>query len=181
MTTTEIFKTMVDWIVDNTEMRNPTEALRKAGLDTANYSKIKSGTNKSVKYETMQKLNNAFGRPFNPEWMRGRSDKMLSADIAPLCSGKHGETATTDWAGVALAPKDETIAALKRQLGGKDETIAAKDSQLADRDRIIATKDALISNLQQTVGDLRARLSMEKGLLATGRSRSEPAEQQPAL
>ena len=48
MTTNEIFITMVDWIVDNTEMRNPTETLKKAGLDTANYSKIKSGTNKGL-------------------------------------------------------------------------------------------------------------------------------------
>lgn len=166
MTTTEIFTTMVEWIVDNTEMRNPTEALRKAGLDTANYSKIKSGTNKYVKYETMRKLNNAFGKPFNPEWMRGKSDKMLTSDVAPLCSGRQAEPAVTDWASVALAAKDETIAGLKRELDGKD--------------KIIAANETLIKNLQQTVADLRAKQAMEKGL-SIGRSHSESADQHPAV
>lgn len=173
MTTNEIFVTMVDWIVYNTEMCNPTQALRKAGLDAANYSKIKSGTNKSVKYETMLKLNKAFGKPFNPEWMRGKSDVMLVDDIAQVCSDKRGEP-------VDMAAS--LIASLRDQLNDKERMIAEKDAhitdlhkQLADKDEIIATKDALIKNLQQTVASLRADLAMEKGL-STGRSHSASAE-----
>lgn len=143
MTTNEIFKTMVDWIVDNTEMRNSTETLRKAGLDASNYSKIKSGTNKSVKYETMRKLNNAFGKVFNPEWMRGKSDVMLVADLAQVCSDKRSEP--VDMTELLLAAKDETIAALRDQL---------------------ADKDALIATLRQQLLDLRAQASVQKGLFS---------------
>lgn len=165
MTTTEIFTTMVDWIVDNTEMRNPTEALRKAGLNTANYSKIKSGTNKAVKYETMRKLNDAFGKPFNPEWMRGRSDKMLMADVAPLCSVKQNEPA-------------DAVASL---LAAKDDIIAEKSARIADLRQQVSDLRQQVADFRQQVADLRAQLNIEKGRLSTGRSRSESAEQHPAL
>lgn len=147
MTTTEIFMTMVDWIVDNTEMRNPTEALKKAGLDTANYSKIKSGTNKSVKYETMRKLNNAFGKPFNPEWMRCKSDVMLHADLTP-------GTATDRTAMDVSAQGHTDLTA--RLIAAKDELIRAKDDIIATFRAQLSDKDALIQSLRQQVLDLRA-------------------------
>lgn len=173
MTTNEIFVTMVDWIVDNTEMDNPTQALRKAGLNASNYSKIKSGTNKSVNYETMRKLNKAFGKPFNPEWMRGKSNVMLVDDIAHVCSDKRGEP--VDMTASLIASLRDQLADKERIIASKEETIAAQKCELADKDEIIATKEALIKNLQQTVARLTADLAMEKGL-STGTSLSAPAE-----
>lgn len=127
MTTNEIFITMVDWIVDNTEMRNPTEILKKAGLDTANYSKIKSGTNKSVKYQTMKQLNNAFGKPFNPEWMRGMSDVMLVDDLAKTSVAVPDADAMT----VLLSAKDETIAAQQALIDNLQQQLADLRAQLS--------------------------------------------------
>lgn len=171
MKTTEIFMKMVYWLVDNTEMKNPTDVARKAGINAANVTKIKTGKNKSVQYETMVKLNNAFGNVFNPEWMRGESDVMLVADLAPvrteLPSPALQIAGPTD---TLLAAKDETIASLKRELAAKDETIAAKDG-------IISTKDKLIDTLQQQIDDLRIQVGLERGL-HTGHSRSAAAEQQ---
>lgn len=157
MTTTEIFLKMVYWLVDNTEMTNPTAVARKAGINAANVTKIKTGKNKSVQYETMVKLNNAFGNVFNPEWMRGKSDVMLVADLAPVSAGQpspapQAAASTVD----LLAAKDETIASLKRELAAKDETITAKDC-------IISTKDKLIDTLQQQIDDLRMQAAIEKG------------------
>jgi DNA-binding Xre family transcriptional regulator len=167
MTTTEIFLKMVYWLVDNTKMANPTAVARKAGINAANVTKIKTGKNKSVQYETMVKLNNAFGNVFNPEWMRGKSDVMLMADVAPLCSdsvpNSDSVTITT-----LLAAKDETIASLKRELSAKDDVIAAKDG-------IISTKDKLIDTLQQQIDDLRMQVASEKGLY-TGTAPSVHAE-----
>jgi len=169
MTTTEIFLKMVYWLVDNTEMANPTAVARKAGINAANVTKIKTGKNKSVQYETMVKLNNAFGNVFNPEWMRGKSDVMLMADVAPLCSdsvpNSDSVTITT-----LLAAKDETIASLKRELAAKDDVIAAKDG-------IISTKDKLIDTLQLQIDDLRMQVVSEKGLRSAGTSHSAVAEQ----
>lgn len=170
MTTTEIFMKMVYWIVDNTDMANPTAVARKAGINASNVTKIKTGKNKSVQYETMVKLNNAFGNVFNPEWMRGESNVMLMADIAPLCSDKQNSFPNSDSVTITalLAAKDETIASLKRELDTKDDVIAAKDG-------IIATKDALIGDLRKQVGDLRMQVASEKGLYS-GHSQSAAAD-----
>ena len=173
MTTNEIFVTMVAWIVDNTEMRNPTQALRKAGLDAANYSKIKSGTNKSVKYEIMLKLNKAFGKPFNPEWMRGKSDVMLVDDIAQICSDKRSEP--VDMTASLIASLRDQLADKERIIASKEETIAAQKRELEAKDKTIAANEVLIKNLQQTVARLTADLAMEKGL-STGTSLLAPAE-----
>lgn len=174
MTTTEIFLKMVYWLVDNTEMANPTAVARKAGINAANVTKIKTGKNKSVQYETMVKLNNAFGNVFNPEWMRGNSDVMLMADLTPVSTEHPCPTPqTTDPTTILIAAKDETIAALKRELSAKDDVIAAKDG-------IIATKDKLISTLQQQIDDLRMQAALEKGLHTPGRSRSATAERSDA-
>lgn len=174
MTTTEIFLKMVYWLVDNTEMKNPTAVARKAGINAANVTKIKTGKNKSVQYETMVKLNNAFGNVFNPEWMRGESDVMLMADVAPLCSDKQKSVPDSDSVTTAslLAAKDEIIASLKRELAAKDDVIAAKDD-------IISTKDKLISTLQQQNDDLRMQVASEKGLHRSGISHSEAADRGP--
>lgn len=168
MTTTEIFLKMVYWLVDNTEMANPTAVARKAGINAANVTKIKTGKNKSVQYETMVKLNNAFGNVFNPEWMRGESDVMLMADLAPVGTD-HPATQTADPTAILLAAKDETIASLKRELAAKDDVIAAKDG-------IISTKDALIDTLQQQIDDLRMQAALEKGLHSAGISHSAAAD-----
>jgi len=171
MTTTEIFLKMVYWLVDNTEMKNPTAVARKAGINAANVTKIKTGKNKSVQYETMVKLNNAFGNVFNPEWMRGESDVMLMADVAPLCSDKQNSFPNNASVTITalLAAKDETIAALRSQLAAKDDVIAAKDG-------IISTKDKLIDTLQQQIDDLRMQVASEKGFHTPGRFRSAAAE-----
>lgn len=172
MTTTEIFLKMVYWLVDNTEMANPTAVARKAGINAANVTKIKTGKNKSVQYETMVKLNNAFDNVFNPEWMRGESDVMLMADLAPVGTD-HPTPQTTDPTTILIAAKDETIAALKRELSAKDDVITAKDS-------IIATKDKLISTLQQQIDDLRMQVASEKGLHSSGISPLEAADRETA-
>jgi len=163
MKTTEIFMKMVYWLVDNTEMKNPTDVARKAGINAANVTKIKTGKNKSVQYETMVKLNNAFGNVFNPEWMRGESDVMLVADLAPVRTELPSPALQiADPIATLLAAKDETIASLKRELTAKDDSIS--------------TKDKLIYTLQQQIDDLRSQIAAEKGLHSAGVSRSEAAE-----
>ena len=164
MKTTEIFMKMVYWLVDNTEMKNPTEVARRAGINAANVTKIKTGKNKSVQYETMVKLNNAFGNVFNPEWMRGENDVMLVADLAPV---------RTELPSTALQIADPTATLL----AAKDETIASLKRELAAKDGIISTKDKLIDTLQQQIDDLRIQAALERGL-HTGHSSSAAAEHQ---
>lgn len=175
MATIQIFRKMFDYLVSNKLIPNQTELARAAGLNEVSVSRILNGQVKSTKQETLWKVNVAFDNIFNPEWMRGESDVMLMADVAPLCSDKQNSVPDSDSATIAalLAAKDETIASLKRELSAKDDVIVAKDG-------IIATKDKLISTLQQQIDDLRMQAALEKGLHTPGRSRSAAADRETA-
>lgn len=186
MTTIQIFRKMFDYLVANKLIPNQTELARAAGLNEVSVSRILNGQVKKTKQETLWKVNVAFGNVFNPDWLRGESDVMLLADLAPVSadvpanndmadgdpSGQSPTPSTFDpMTANLLAAKDETIAALKRELDGKDKIIAAKDD-------VIASKEALIDTLQQQLSALRAQLAIEKGLLADGYSLSELVEKQ---
>lgn len=166
MATVEILKQMLVWILENTDAKNPTEVARAAGLNPVSMSKIRNGKTKRVKQETLRAVNAAYGNVFNPAWLRGESDVMLTADTR--C--QHSTQINTDVHGVpSPTPSATAVDALTAALlASKDETIAAQKSELA-------AKDALIANLQQQVTDLRTQLAVEKGLL-TGTSPSAPAE-----
>ncbi len=174
MTTIQIFRKMFDYLVSNKLIPNQTALARAAGLNEVSVSRILNGQVKSTKQESLWKVNTAFGNVFNPEWMRGNSDVMLMADLTPVSTEQpYPIPQTTDPTTILIAAKDETIAALKRELSAKDDVIAAKDG-------IIATKDKLISTLQQQIDDLRMQVASEKGLHAHGRSRSAAAERSDA-
>ncbi|MBQ8713025.1 MAG: hypothetical protein IJ551_09460 [Prevotella sp.] len=186
MTKIEIFKRMLDWIYANKLAANQTEVGRQAGINEVHVSRILNGYVKSVKQETLWKVNAAYGNVFNPDWMRGESDVMLIADLAPakgaVSIGTHAPSSPTPpptpgvdaLTAALLAAKDETIAALRAQLAEKDRTIATKDD-------VIASKDAHISTLQQQVMGLRTKLAVEKGLLTDGTHTSEHAEKQARI
>jgi len=174
MTTVEKLKRMLDWIYANTETHNQTGVARKIGMNPVSMSKIHNGKTKSVKQETLRAVNVAFGNVFNPEWLRGESDVMLLADVNKQLSASDSP-ATDGMAAVIinslkreLAGKDETIAALKREIDAKDDVVATKD-------KVISTQDKLISELQQQNDDLRMQVVAEKGL-HTGHSNSAAAE-----
>lgn len=155
MTTVEILKQMLVWILENTDAKNPTEVARAAGLNPVSMSKIRNGKTKRVKLETLRAVNAAYGNVFNPAWLRGESDVMLKADLArDSTPAPEQPSGCPGWAKALLVSKDETITAQKREL---------------------AAKDALIANLQQQLTDLRTQLAVEKGLL-TGTSPLAPAD-----
>lgn len=174
MTTTEIFLKMVYWLVDNTEMKNPTAVARKAGINAANVTKIKTGKNKSVQYETMVKLNNAFGNVFNPEWMRGESDVMLVADLAPV-------NANTSAGSPSSEPSPTPPDTLNALLAAKDEIISCKDEMIAALRSQLSDKDVIIGNLQQQLNTVRTQLSIEKGLSKDGTFLMESAKSRGSL
>lgn len=170
MTTIQIFRKMFDYLVSNKLIPNQTELARAAGLNEVSVSRILNGQVKSTKQETLWKVNVAFNNIFNPDWMRGESDVMLVADLAPVST----ELPTpADPTAALLAAKDETIASLKRELSTKDDVIAAKDG-------IIATKDKLIDTLQLQIDELRMQVASEKGLHQSGISPLEAADRETA-
>ena len=84
MTTIQIFRKMFDYLVANKLIHNQTELARAVGLNEVSVSRILNGQVKKTKQETLWKVNVNFGNVFNPEWLRGESDVMLAADLAPV-------------------------------------------------------------------------------------------------
>ena len=158
----EIFKQMLDWIYANTEAHNQADVARKSGLFEATISRALNGKIKRVKQETLRKVNSAFGNVFNPAWLRGDSDIMLVADLAPISSNQSqttmpGETDTPDRSSLinaALAAKDETIMSLKRELSTKDDLIAALREQITDHNQLMRATRQQADDLTKKYSDL---------------------------
>lgn len=158
----EIFKQMLDWIYANTEAHNQADVARKSGLFEATISRALNGKIKRVKQETLRKVNSAFGNVFNPAWLRGDSDIMLVADLAPISSTQSqttmpGETDTADMSSLinaALAAKDETIMSLKRELSAKDDLIAALREQITDHNQLMRATRQQADDLTKKYSDL---------------------------
>ena len=158
----EIFKQMLDWIYANTEAHNQADVSRKSGLFEATISRALNGKIKRVKQETLRKVNSAFGNVFNPAWLRGDSDIMLVADLAPISSTQSqtttpSETDTADMSSLinaALAAKDETIMSLKRELSTKDDLIAALREQITDHNQLMQTTRQQADDLTKKYSDL---------------------------
>ena len=158
----EIFKQMLDWIYANTEAHNQADVARKSGLFEATISRALNGKIKRVKQETLRKVNSAFGNIFNPAWLRGDSDIMLVADLAPISSTQSqtttpSETDTPDRSSLinaALAAKDETIMSLKRELSTKDDLIAALREQITDHNQLMQTTRQQADDLTKKYSDL---------------------------
>ena len=158
----EIFKQMLDWIYANTEAHNQADVARKSGLFEATISRALNGKIKRVKQETLRKVNSAFGNVFNPAWLRGDSDIMLTADLAPISSTQSqtttpSETDTADMSSLinaALAAKDETIMSLKRELSTKDDLIAALREQITDHNQLMRATRQQADDLTKKYSDL---------------------------
>ena len=130
MTTIQIFRKMFDYLVANKLIHNQTELARAVGLNEVSVSRILNGQVKKTKQETLWKVNVNFGNVFNPEWLRGESDVMLAADLAPVSADA---TAATEPDGSpsgasSPTPPDTQTAAL----------LAAKDAAIASKEEVIA-------------------------------------------
>lgn len=158
----KIFKQMLDWLYANTDIHNQAELARKTGLNEVTISRVLNGKIKRIKQESLRKVNAAFGNIFNPEWLRGESEVMLTADLAPISSTQSqttrpGETDTPDMSSLinaALSAKDETIMSLKRELSAKDDLITALREQIADRNQLMQTTRQQADDLTKKYSDL---------------------------
>ena len=114
----------------------------------------------AVTDDIITRLQNASGRIFNLQWLRGESDIMLSEQTNEGSetfrnNNPSGVPTYSSMTNSIIAAKDEAIESLKREAAAKDETIESQK-------RESASKDALIESLQQQVADLRAELALQQ-------------------
>ena len=114
----------------------------------------------AVTDDIITRLQNASGRIFNLQWLRGESDIMLSEQDNEGSETFRNNTPSgvptySSMTNSIIAAKDEAIESLKREVAAKDEAIESQK-------RESASKDVLIESLQQQVADLRAALAEQQ-------------------
>ena len=110
--------------------------------------------------DIITRLQNASGRIFNLQWLRGESDIMLSEQDNEGSETFRNNTPSgvptySSMTNSIIAAKDEAIESLKRE-------VAAKDLTIESQKRESVSKDALIESLQQQVADLRAAIAEQQ-------------------
>jgi plasmid maintenance system antidote protein VapI len=128
----------------------------------------------AVTDDIITRLQNASGRIFNLQWLRGESDIMLSEQDNEGSETFRNNTPSgvptySSMTNSIIAAKDEAIESLKREVAAKDLTIesqkrevAAKNETIESQKRESTSKDVLIESLQQQVADLRAALAEQQ-------------------
>jgi transcriptional regulator with XRE-family HTH domain len=124
---------MVDYILDHRVYADQKQLAAAAGLTNTTISRMKSGAIKNPTMSSLIKINDACGGIFNMDYLRGRSNTMLAADVV---------TPTTDAAAPAQpavmpASNAELSSYANRALASKDETIETLKSKLSDRDQLV--------------------------------------------
>lgn len=125
-------------------VRNQRELADRIGSTETTISRNKHGHVNRPDEETIYKFNAVFGHIINAAYLRGESDVMLVSDLSPEEKINMGVNSTTDFpeknndsetsslVNAAIAAKDETIAALKREIDTKNDIIALLREQLND-------------------------------------------------
>lgn len=190
MTSNEIFAKMLDWIFANTEDRYNADVAKRANINATSVSRILNGQVKKASQDTLRAVNAAYGNVFNPEWLRGKSDVMLAADLdrqdaadgtdmqqsAPMYAPNH--QAMVDFNRI-IAAKDEAYESLRGTLESKEETIAELRGRLADKDALIQEKERTINSLQQQLYELQTEKGLPFGRSSLGAAETETKHARP--
>ena len=136
---------MVDYILDHRVYADQKQLAAAAGLTNTTISRMKSGAIKNPTMSSLIKINDACGGIFNMDYLRGRSNTMLAADVvtpttdaaAPaqpaVMPASNAELSS--YANSALASKNETIEALKSKLADLAMLVDELREQLAEKRR----------------------------------------------
>lgn len=190
MTSNEIFAKMLDWIFANTEDRYNADVAKRANINATSVSRILNGQVKKASQDTLRAVNAAYGNVFNPEWLRGKSEVMLMADLdrqdaadgtdmqqsAPMYAPN--QQAMIDFNRI-IAAKDEAYESLRGSLESKEETIAELRGRLADKDALIQEKERTINRLQQQLYELQTEKGLPFGRSSLGAAETETKHARP--
>lgn len=138
------FARVIDYLRYNGFVHNQRELADRIGSTPTTISRNKHGFVDRTDEETIYKFNAVFGHIINVAYLRGESDVMLVSDLSPeekinigLSSAtdfpkKNSDSETSSLVNATIAAKDETIAALKREIDTKNDIIALLREQLND-------------------------------------------------
>lgn len=159
----DLFLDAFDWLMKNKKVDSQKQLAEIIGVSENTVSRIKR-YNVTVSEETIYKMNDAFGNIFNMAYFRGRSHCLLKEDaeeyikdhdkrwmVNAPSENTHESTCVQEQepqpidhsslVNALLASKDETIAALNREMETKDKLIKSLLEQNAELKKQINEKE----------------------------------------
>lgn len=78
MTRNEIFACAVDYLYNEGKITGQSDLAEKTGITETTISRILNNRVRKPSEDSLRRLNTAFGNIFNPKWLRGSNEEMLS-------------------------------------------------------------------------------------------------------
>lgn len=188
----KVFSRAFDWLYQQGWAIDQADIAQKTGISATTISRIMNHGVGRPDEKTIRKLNAAFNNIFNPDFLRGQSDKMLVCEetfseteinsnqqqlpvIVPDYSSMTNaiiaakDDAIEAWKSKAES-KEETIEALKRDLAKTEESakreLAEKDARLKEKDVRLKEKDAMIDAKDAQLSEKDARVADQQAKIA---------------
>lgn len=156
---------MVDYILDHRIYADQKQLAAAADLTNTTISRMKSGAIKNPTMSSLIKINDACGGIFNMDYLRGRSNTMLAADVvtpttdaaAPVQPAvmPASNAELSSYVNSALASKDETIETLKSKLADLGTLVDELREQLAEKRRDKAELQDENCRLRKELSDVK--------------------------
>lgn len=167
----KIFKQVFEWLYLNGKAIDQADIARQTGISKTTISRIMNHGVGHPDEKTIRKFNAAYDNMFNPDFLRGKSDKMFMDEVNSVTS--QPSSGIPDYGSMTnaiIAAKDDAIESLKRELlkteesakreiDAKEKTIDALRGRLVEKEARIVDKQAMIDNLQEQLVDLKRQLS----------------------
>jgi transcriptional regulator with XRE-family HTH domain len=191
-----IFRQIFDWLYQHGMAIDQADIAAKTGISATTISRIMNHGVSRPDEKTIRKLNAAFGNIFNPDFLRGHSDKMLIDELSPdsssINSNQQQLTANIPDFGsmtnALIAAKDDAIEALKRELLKTEESskreIAAKDDAIeALKRELLKTEESSkreIADKEDIIRALRSELATKDAYIESLKQQIADSREQVA-
>ena len=157
-----IFAQVLDYLLKVKMVKDQHELAAVTGITETTISRILNDKVRQPSRDTWQKLNEAFGNIFNPQYFRGESTIMLLEDIRPE-TNTQPTVDPSSYINALIAEHTAYVNRLNDDLKKKEiemqERLAEKDARIVELKNTIADKDTIIKDREARIVALERKLS----------------------
>ena len=157
-----IFAQVLDYLIKEKMVKDQQELAAVTGITETTISRILNDKVRQPSRDTWQKLNEAFGNIFNPQYFRGESTIMLLEDIRPE-TNTHPTIDQSSIVNASLSAYIQLTNRLTDDLKKKEiemqERLSEKDARIIELKNTIADKDTIIKDREARIVALERKLS----------------------
>lgn len=157
-----IFAQVLDYLLKEKMVKDQHELAAVTGITETTISRILNDKVRQPSRDTWQKLNEAFGNIFNPQYFRGESTIMLLEDIRPE-TNTQSTVDPSSYINALIAEHTAYVNRLNDDLKKKEiemqERLAEKDARIVELKNTIADKDTIIKDREARIVALERQLA----------------------